>query len=231
MNIIAGALALALGAGGASAADTRYLLPPGQYQIETVSDSSLANPAGSVGARTVTDGATGNIQAQVRRADGSRGSYALAGDGAQQVCIRPVKTVDIPKELLADGCTAGKGQVVGNQMVSVNSCSWGQVKTSLRQVDAKTWESTTESVFTGPPTRADTAGGLAFMRAMAEKMAKEGNAQERAEAERSLALFKQMQAGAKDLPPAPMAAMKTGGAGAATQKTTQRLTRLGDCKG
>lgn len=152
------------------------------------------------------------------------------------MCIRPVKTVDMPKELLADGCKAAKGEVVGDRMVSLNTCSWGQVRTTMRRLDAKTWESTTESVLTGPPSAGEAAGSAAFMRSMAEKMAREGNPQERAEAQRSLAFFKQMQANAAampktGLPPPAPAAMQPGQGGAMQQKSVQRLTRVGDCQG
>ncbi|QNA98954.1 hypothetical protein [Massilia sp. Se16.2.3] len=200
-----------------------------------MSDTSRSDAAGSPDIRSVTDPRTGNVDSRFRRSDGSRGSYAVAGEGPQRVCIRPVKTVDIPRELLKDGCKAAKGEVVGDSMVSVNDCPWGRIKTTLRRLDEKTWESVTESVIKRPPLGSEAAGGLPFLRAMAEKMAREGNAQERAEAQRSLALFKQMQASASemgqaDIPPEAAAAMRSG-RGALEQKTVQRLTRIGACQG
>lgn len=230
------ALVLAVASNAALAADTSYMPPPGLYQVEIVSERSVNSPAGAVQDRSTVDAATGAVDTRLRRADGSQGRYAVEGDGAQRVCIKPVKSVEVPKELLGAGCTVGKGQVLGQQMVATNSCPWGKVKTSMRQVDAKTWETVVESAIVRAPTGAEAAGGLAFVRSMAEKMVREGNPQERAEAQRTLANFKQMETAAKnlpetELPPQAVAAMGGHGAAALQQRVVQRLTRLGDCKG
>lgn len=233
-SLLAALLAVASGAGAAP--DTRYMPPPGLYQVEIVSERSVDSPAGTVQDRSTVDAATGAVDTRFRRADGSQGRHTVAGDGAQRVCIRPVKSVEVPKELLGAGCTVGKGQVVGQHMVATNTCPWGQVKTSMRQVDARTWETVVESAIVRAPTGAEAAGGLAFVRSMAEKAAREGNPQERAEAQRALANFKQMEAGMQGMPKAglpPQAAAAMGGRGTAAlqQKVVQRLTRVGDCKG
>jgi len=235
LSLLGGLLALAA-AGAGAAPDTRYMPPPGLYQVDIVSERRLDSPAGTPQDRSTIDGASGAVATRFRRADGSEGSHAVAGEGAQRVCIKPVKSVEMPKELLGAGCTIGKGQVVGGQMVATNSCPWGKVKTSMRQVDARTWETIVESAIVRAPSAAEAAGGLAFVRSMAEKMAREGNPQERAEAQRALANFRQMEAAGKNMPQAtlpPQAAAAMGGQGAAAlqQKVVQRLTRIGDCKG
>ncbi|MFC0253910.1 hypothetical protein [Massilia consociata] len=234
-TMIAG-LALALASAGASAAgapDPRFFPAPGLYKIETRQDSTAHNPAGKAQSRTAVDAATGAGNTSYRRIDGVAGSFATPGDGPQQVCIRPVKAGSLPQGMQIDGCSAGKGQVVGDSMVSSSSCPWGKVETRIRRIDARTWETTAHTTMTGAPSVADTAGGLLAMRRAAEKMAKEGTAEERAEAraflEESKGLEAELQKHQKAALPA--AAMKSGAGPVQEYRTVQRMTRIGDCKG
>ena len=234
---LAGAIALALAATAAMAApDTRYMTPPGLYRVEVVDDLTVRSPNGAISKHTTVDAATGNMDTRFRRKDGSGGTQRLAGDGAQEVCVQPTKSVELPKGLRIDGCNATKGQVISNAMVSVHNCPWGKITISQRQVNASTWERTMESVTTGVPGVGVAGDSYAVPRAMAEQAARTGNAKERAEAQEALAFFRTMAAEqkkmAQEMPPEAIAAMNGArSTGAKTQKSVMRMTRIGDCKG
>lgn len=220
--------ALAVPAGAASTVpDARFHPAPGLYKLETLSDATAHQPAGRVQSRTAVDAATGAASTQFRRLDGSTGGHALPGDGPQQVCIRPLKAASLPQGMQVDGCRATPGRVVGDSMVATNTCPWGKVETRIRQVDARTWETTAHTVITGAPSAAATGAGLMAMRSMAEKMAKEGTPEQRAEAREFLANSQGLEAelakhGQAPLPPAAAPVQET--------RTVQRMVRIGDCK-
>lgn len=240
-HLTVGAFALACVADAAVAAAppasaTRFVPAPGLYKIEDVHELTASGPGGSVQRRTTTDPSSGDVDATFRRQDGSGGRFGVAGDGPQQVCIKPVKAARLPAGIQLDGCNAAQERVVGERLVANTSCPWGKVATSTRRIDARTWETTTDVTFAQDPAGAMSATGHPMLHAMAEQMAKEGSAEDRAAARRYLEEAKKAGAQQKipsqaQLPPEVAAAMKSAGVGARTERSVQRLTRIGDCKG
>jgi hypothetical protein len=227
-------------AASAPVPDVRFFPAPGLYRIQTVTDTAALSPAGKAHARSVVNAATGAAVTQYRGIDGKEGAYATPGVDPGQVCIRPVKASALPQSLQIDGCKAGKGRVVGDSMVASSSCPWGKIETSIRQIDGKTWETTALTSISGTAGVADSAGGLLAMRKMAEKMAKEGTPEQRAEAQEFLAAsnglegeLKKHQTAAVSMtaPPGAVATMQAGATARQEYKTVQRMTRVGDCKG
>ncbi len=225
-SILAGAIALAIAAAAGAAPDTRYLPPPGLYQIDIVADHASHGAAGTSKQRKRYDGTSGGVETQFQRTDGSRGSYATAGAGPSQTCIEPVKPGGIPKKLMVDGCTATKGVVTNGEMNAVHTCPWGSMKINMRQIDAKTWQTTVQQVKTG---NGDAGNGefVDPLQMPMEHMLKHGTAEEKAEAKRHFAEMKEFKEQMKNAPPPePMPA-----GAVREQKSVMRLTRIGDCKG
>lgn len=228
-HILAGAIALALAAAAAAATDTRYLPPPGLYQVDIVSDHAVHDRNGTRKSHDRYDGRSGGVDTQFQRADGSRGSYALKGAGPNRTCIEPVKPGGLPKSLVVDGCKATKGVVTNGEMNAVHSCPWGTMNISMRQIDAKTWQTTVQRVRTGsvPEDSGDFEDPL---KESMEHMLKHGNAEERAEAKRYLAESKKFAEEMKGAPK-PDLGPDAGGGSRKEEKSVMRLTRIGDCKG
>lgn len=217
--------ALASLALGASAADNRHVPPPGLYEFQVVTDRALNSPGGSVAVRTQGDSRTGTEQAQYRTSEGRTGRHTVTGAPAQ-VCIPATKPGAVPPQLLASGCVSKGGKVEGDRMVFHNSCSWGQMTMTMRQVDSKTWESTTKFAQTGMPSAYQQAGGMAFLRAAAENAARNGTPEERRQAQEMLAGLKEHEKQMKDMP-----AMPPGAGGGMRIDSVTRMTRIADsCK-
>lgn len=228
-SILAGAIALAIAAAAGAAPDTRYLPPPGLYQIDIVADHASHGAAGTSKQRKRYDGTSGGVETRFQRADGSRGSYATAGAGPNQTCIEPVKPGGIPKKLMVDGCTATKGVVTNGEMNAVHTCPWGSMRINMRQIDAKTWQTTVQQVKTG---NGDAGNGefVDPLQMPMEHMLKHGTAEEKAEARRHFAEMKEFKEQMKNAPTAEP--VPAGALGAVReQKSVMRLTRIGDCKG
>jgi len=226
---------MALPASAAAAPDARFFPAPGLYRIQTVTNTTAHSPAGKSQARSVVNAATGAAATQYRGIDGKEGGYATPGVGPEQVCIRPLKASALPQSLQIDGCKAGKGQVVGDSMVASSSCPWGKVETRIRQIDGKTWETTALTSISGATGVADSAGGLLAIRKMAEKMAKEGTPEQRAEAREFLAASNGLEGELQKHQKAavsmtvPVGAMLASKAARQEYKTVQRMTRVGNC--
>jgi len=230
MQRILSAIAIGLGfAGAALAADTRYLPPPGLYQVDIVSNHATQGAGGTSKRRRTYDGPSGAVHMEFEHANGTRSNHTVAGTGPNQTCIEPVKPGGLPKRLMIDGCTATRGVVTNGEMNAVHTCPWGSMKINLRQVDAKTWQTTVQQVKTGN----GDAGNGAFVDPLQmpmEHMLKHGNAEEKAEARRHFAEMKEFKEQMKNAPqPEPLPA---GAAGSVReQQSVMRLTRIGDCKG
>jgi hypothetical protein len=225
MNFTLIALSALAVAGVANAADD-YAPPPGLYRVDT--DSTMSKPGGTLlTVQTNENGATGGVTRS-----GSGGVAATTrqyrGEGPVTVCVKaPLK--EMPAELVPAGACSSSAPVVrGGVATFKSSCAFGDITTTMRKVDAKTWESVTHTVqksLTGG------AGGIAanisMMRAGLERQAKEGTPEQREEARQALAQFEQYKA-----------AVKTAGAaeaGAATRSATisdsvmtSRMTRIAD---
>ena len=227
---LTGAVALALAAAAPAAPDTRYLPPPGLYQIDIVSDQAVHNRnGGTMKSHDRYDGKSGGVDTQFQRIDGSRGSYSLKGTGPNRICIEPVKPGGLPKSLVVDGCKATKGVVTNGEMNAVHTCPWGTMNISMRQIDAKTWQTTVQRIKTGSASE-DSGDFEDPMQESMEYMLKHGNAEERAEAKRYLAESKKFAEEMKRAPksdPGP----GEGGGSRKEEKSVMRLTRIGDCKG
>jgi hypothetical protein len=159
-----------------------------------------------------------------------------AAASPQRICVKPYKTVGMPEELFREGCTFAQAEVVGERKVTVNSCPWGKVKISLRQLDANTWESALESARGPARAPSDFEKSVSLARAGAEKMASSAEPQERARGENAMMYLKIIDAYIKtrpkgEPPPEVMAAMRAWRPGVPEQTVVQRLIRLGDCPG
>jgi len=146
-SVCAGALLLA--ANGAPAADTRYLPPAGLYQVDIVGGLKVQSPAHTLERKDTYDGGSGRIDSEFRRDGGSPAKNVIPGAGPHQTCIGPTPPGALPKGLAIDGCKATKGNVVNGEMTAVHSCPWGSMKIHLRQLDAKSWQTSVERVQNG----------------------------------------------------------------------------------
>lgn len=225
---IAGAMALTLANTAANATDTRYLPPPGLYQVDIVSEQAVHDSSGTRKSHDRYDGKSGGVNTRFQRIDGSRGSHALKGTGPNRTCIEPVKPGGLPKSLVMDGCKATKGVVTNGEMHAVHTCPWGTMNISMRQIDAKTWQTTVQRVKTGSAPEDDGDFEDPLKESM-EHMLKHGNAEERAEAKRYLAESKKFAEEMKSAPKPDLGPVD--GGSRKEEKSVMRLTRIGDCKG
>lgn len=150
MKRILSCIAIGLGAAGAAlAADTRYLPPPGLYQVDIVGGLKVQSPTHTLERNDTHDGASGSISSEYKRDGGSPAKNVIPGAGPHRTCIGPTAPGALPKGLAIDGCKATKGQVVNGEMVALHTCPWGSMKIHLRQADAKTWQTSVERVQNG----------------------------------------------------------------------------------
>jgi len=160
--------------------------------------------------------------------------YTLDGMGQRNVCLSPLESIEIPRNLVADGCTLNKGQVLGGEVVMQLSCPWNRTTTRTRQVGADTWETTVETITHRGPASADPAASMAQVRYMAQQIATSGHAGERTEAKAFLAKAPQMETRLKSATPPPVSA-KTLELMASNEgvrsKLVRSMKRVGDCKG
>ncbi|MDB5746103.1 MAG: hypothetical protein JWP72_951 [Massilia sp.] len=101
-----------------------------------------------------------------------------------------------------------------------STCSNIERTITVRQVDARTWE-TTEQVLVRPPDQAQVAANMAALRPGLERQARNGNAKEQAGARRALAEIDGLQAKMKAAPPATWDAFQP-------QKVARRLKRIAE---
>lgn len=233
---LAACIAVDAGAGPVSATDSRYMAPPGLYEVRIQSDWSTRSPDGRSIREQIDVGTDGDYNVRYRNSEGRTGSYGLAGDKPHRSCVPAVKTAAIPPQMLAGGCVGKPGVVRGDRMVSEASCPWGKLTFSSRRVDEKTWENTVDEERNGNPAAADPRASMAPLKAMLEQAARTGSAAERAKARETLAgierQIKEMEAARADMPD--MSDMPQPPAGAASPRTTKtviRMTRIADsCK-
>ncbi len=148
-NTLFGALALAFATNVAVAADTRYLPPAGLYQVDIVGGMKSMSPARTLERNDTYDGESGSVSSEFKRDGGSPAKSMIPGTGPLRTCIGPTKPGALPKGVAIDGCKATKGEVINGEMVAVHNCPWGNMKIHMRQLDAKTWQTSMERVQTG----------------------------------------------------------------------------------
>ncbi|MEW6759524.1 MAG: hypothetical protein AB1437_01760 [Pseudomonadota bacterium] len=222
------------GAGAVSATDSRYMAPPGLYEVHIQSDRTTRSPDGRSMREQIDVGVEGDHKVRYSNSEGRTGSYGLAGDKPHRSCVPAAKPGAIPAQMLAGGCVGKPGVVKGDRMVSEASCPWGKMTFSARRVDAKTWENTIDEERNGSVAGAgNMRSNVAPLKAMLEQAAKTGNAKERAEAREALAgidrQIKESEAARADLPDLPEAA--AGAGSPRITKTVIRMTRIADsCK-
>lgn len=159
--------------------------------------------------------------------------YTLDGMGPRNVCVGPMHSIEIPADMLANGCTLTKGQVLSGQVLMQLSCPWNRTTSKTRQVDARTWETAVETVTYRGPLRADIGATMTQMKYMAGQVASSSHAGERAEAKSFLANAQQIETRLKNAAPPPVSA-KTVELMAANEGIKSKVTRsmklVGDCK-
>lgn len=160
--------------------------------------------------------------------------YTLDGMGQRNVCLAPLQSIEVPRNLVADGCTLNKGQVLGGQVVMQLSCPWNRTTTRMRQTGADAWETTVETITHRGPASADPAASMAQVRYMAQQVATSGHAGERTEAKAFLAKVAHIESRLKSATPPPvpartieLMASKEG----VRSKLVRSMKRVGDCTG
>lgn len=160
--------------------------------------------------------------------------YTLEGMGQRNVCIAPMQSIEMPRNLVADGCTLTKGQVLSGEILMQLSCPWNRTTTRTRQVKPEVWETTVETITHRGLPGASSKTSMAQVRYMAQQVVTSGHAAERAEAKAFLANAAQMETQLKNATPPPVSA-KTIELMAAKEgvrsKLVRSMTRVGDCKG
>lgn len=160
--------------------------------------------------------------------------YTLAGMGPGSMCVKPMHSIVIPNDMLANNCTLTKGQVVSGQVMMQLSCPWNRVVTKTRKVNADVWETTVDTVTQRGPDRTDIGASMAQIKYMAQQIASQGNDEERAEAREFLANEHRLESRMKNnvKPPLSPKVIELMAANAGTRTVVvQRMTRTGDCKG
>jgi len=151
-NPLCPALAFALALAGAAsvrAADTRYLPPPGLYQVDIVGNLKARSPGHAIERNDTYDGESGSVDSEFTRNGSGPVKHMIPGGGPLRTCIGPAKPGALPKGVAIDGCKATKGEVVNGEMIAVHNCPSGSMKIHLRQIDAKTWQTSVERVQPG----------------------------------------------------------------------------------
>lgn len=233
-----------LNARAASDTERRFQPAPGLYQIERVVNMTQHGSSGKNESRTVTDPATGTESTTFRRTDGSRGTHSMPGNAPNQVCIKPAREVTLPPGGNIDGCTLLKAKVVGNTMFSSRSCGSTQMDLRFQKIEGKTWEKTFDITHYAQGQGTDVSNNRQAMTYMADMVAKNGTAEERAALAQHMKDLRASQAEEEkikalapkvpmsDLPPEVVAAMKGRGKTVTmTQKIEERMTLIGSCKG
>lgn len=125
-----------------------------------------------------------------------------------------------PEDVFSSGCMNAWDKTQAGLTQFRSTCSNMERTITVRQVDARTWE-TTEQVSVRPPDQAQVAANMAALRPGLERQARNGNAKEQAEARRALAEIDGLQAKMKAAPPATWDAFQP-------QKFAWRLKRIAE---
>ncbi|MBV7534166.1 hypothetical protein KW842_00150 [Duganella sp. sic0402] len=220
-------------AGAVNAADD-FMPPPGLYRVDT--DSQMNTAGGTpVSVQTRENGATGGITRSGSVNGGPSSTQQYQGDGPVTVCVK-AGAKEVPAQMVQAGCTSAPAVVSGGVATFKSSCGFGDITTTMRKIDAKTWGSETriaqKNVGASPQ---GAAGTLSIVRAGLERAMKEGTPEQRAEARQALAQFeKNKDSFARDVAANAAAAKAAGISPNATMfenVTTSRMTRIADSCG
>ena len=237
----AGALLIASGAVIAADAATMRLYPtPGLYRVD-IQGNLQWNQGNSpaITQQTIQDGASGTVQLKSGRAGQAPVTTNYGGQGPAHVCIKPL----LPSGAVppTTNCKTSAPVAGPGSLGYTSVCGGMTLNTTIKKIDAKTWEYKLVTVDTGAPMTGlpDFAGTRAVLAAQAKNAATPA---ERAEAAKALsqmgAYEAEMKKNAADLAKAHAGLAAEQGAGAAaagkeTMKRTivQRLTRIADSCG
>lgn len=180
------------------------------------------------------EGAGGSVQLKGAKAGEAPVTTNYAGQGPANICIKPLPASGAMP--VATSCKSNAPDVKPGSLRYVSVCSGMKLDTTIRKVDATTWEFRSVILYSGAPM----AGQQDFsgMRRMLAAQVKTGaTAQERSDAAAALAQMgvyeAEMKKNAAALKGAQAEAEEQGGGGGAVKYTkqqtvVQRLTRLAD---
>ena len=218
---------LALSAMHAAAGAADNIPPPGLYRVESTGVTS--DRSGTVTRHTGADGAH-TIHAQTPGADRS---MAMPGSGTpRDICIGPRSATGLPLPPMAaqSNCVTTPAVEGPNGVSSSARCSFADIVTTMRKIDARTWEMKADIKMKMAGAGLGTPDFEA-QRKRYESIAKTStNPDTRADAEAVLKNWEQYKANIS------RSAAKTPSAGAAggfasSSSVVSRLTRVGDnCK-
>ena len=226
MNFTLIALAALAVAGVANAADD-YAPPPGLYRVDT--DNMMSKPDRTpLTVQTRENGASGGVTRSGSVNGAAATTRRYQGEGPVTVCVKAPLTA-VPAELVPAGACPSSAPVVRGGVATFKSnCEFGDITTTMRKVDAKTWESVTHTV---QKSMKGGTGGIAanisMMRAGLERQVKEGTPEQREEAREALAQFEQYKAAVKTAGAAE-AGVAMRGAAISDSVMTSRMTRIAD---
>lgn len=218
---------------GAVHAANDFTPPPGLYRVDT--DNTMTSGGGNpVSVQMRESGATGSVTRTGSVNGVPRSTQQYQGEGQVTVCVQ-AGAKELPAQMAQAGCTSAPAVVSGGVATFKSSCGFGDVITTMRKVDARTWESVTRVAQKSAAASPQGAGTMSMIRAGLERATKEGTPEQRAEAKQALASFdKDKESISKAF------ADKAGDARAAgvnpdaamfENVTTSRMTRIADSCG
>lgn len=164
-----------------AASVSEHMPPPGLYRINGMnSQFRHAVPGTEVQRRDHTDGATGDVTS-THQAGNVQATTHVSGNGPSTMCIPPTRALS-PETLPAPaGCPGVLGVAGPNGMVFKQHCSFGDMVTTTRKIDATTWQYETSYTVSSAQAAAPVSGQADIMRQFAENLVANGNEKQRAQ--------------------------------------------------
>lgn len=219
---------------GVAHAANDFTPPPGLYRVDT--DNTMTSGGGNpVSVQTRESGATGGVTRTGSVNGGPASTQQYQGEGPVTVCVK-AGTKQVPAQMVQAGCTSAPAVVGGGVATFKSSCEFGDVTTTMRKVDARTWESVTRVAQKNAAVSSQgVAGTMGMIRAGLERAVREGTPEQRAEAKQALAEFEKNKASIGRDVTAHAAEAKAAGvnpnATMFENVTTSRMTRIADSCG
>lgn len=189
LNSVAVLAAISLLSLNLFAADPFEGLPtPGLYKVD--SDATITNygPHGSKTHVRLQQPSSGDVTATWTGPENASATRTIQNGEASNVCIPPrdkSKPAFVPPTSASCETTAPSKTKLG--WVLKSKCSFADITTTIRQIDAKTWEFENHVLQSMMPSAAGNAAAMGGMRAMLENAAKNAlTEKERNEAKKNL---------------------------------------------
>lgn len=134
----------------ASAALTSAYPPPGMYRVDTQGSTQVNRGAlPAITQQYAQEGVGGGVQLKGGKAGEAPVTASYAGQGPANICIKPLPASGAMP--VATSCKSSAPDVTPGSLRYVSVCSGMKLDTTIRKVNATTWEFRSVILYSGAP--------------------------------------------------------------------------------